>query len=126
MKLAESGIYATAVTQDPGSLDPQGATEHGAFYVLISGTSMSCPVVAAICAQVMEAWYTNNGAEYPAPEQAIRIIEGTAEESLEDSYTPYNVSTGFINAKRPPRWRSRVTCLRIRTWGYRPSTPNVT
>ena len=84
------------------ALDEEGptSTRTGPLYTALSGTSMSCPVTAGIAALVMEAWYTNNGEEYPTPDQVIRIIEGTAEEDVEDTYTPYNVGAGFVNARK--------------------------
>jgi serine protease AprX len=90
-----SGFHGLEATGGPSAV-----AETGPFYAAASGTSMSCPVVAGICAQVIEAWYTNNGEEYPSPEQVIRIIEGTAQSDVEEVYTPYNAGAGFVNAKK--------------------------
>lgn len=94
---------ASAIKGLEAQSDPQGAVETGPLYAAISGTSMSCPCVAGICALVMEAWYTNNGEEYPSPEEVIRIIEGTASENAEAGYTPYNVGAGFVDARAAVR-----------------------
>ncbi|WP_254821297.1 S8 family serine peptidase [Haloglomus halophilum] len=79
-----------------------GATpaDTGVFYSALSGTSMSCPVTAGVTAQVIEAYYRNNGGEYPDPEEVIRLIEGGANPNAEPAYTPYNAGAGLVDAVR--------------------------
>jgi subtilisin family serine protease len=95
--ISTQGVSAIKALSAQGN--PQAALQRP-LYASSSGTSMSCPAVAGISALVMQAWYENNGEEYPSPEQVIRIIEGTAEENAEEVYTPYNVGAGFVNAKK--------------------------
>jgi subtilisin family serine protease len=79
-----------------------GATpaDTGVFYSALSGTSMSCPITSGVVAQVIEAYYRNNGGEYPDPEEVIRLIEGGADPNAEAAYTPYNAGAGLVDAVR--------------------------
>jgi hypothetical protein len=84
--------------------DPQ---ESGVFYSALSGTSMSCPVTSGVVCQVIEAYYRNNGGEYPTPEQVFRLIEGGADPNRSEDYTPYNAGAGMVNALRSARFAEK-------------------
>lgn len=79
-----------------------GATpdQTGVLYSALSGTSMSCPVTSGVVCQVIEAYYRNNGGEYPDPIEVIKCIEGSADPNAEAAYTPYNAGAGLVNAVR--------------------------
>lgn len=87
--------------------DPEGSAQLLAdqaddpFYGHISGTSMAAPVVTGIVTLLVDAHKLENG-EYPTPDELIRFIEGTADH-LNDTYTPANIGTGFVNAEAAVR-----------------------
>jgi serine protease AprX len=66
------------------------------WYGRISGTSMSCPVTAGAATLVIDAYEKNNG-DSPAPIDVLNTLEAEAED-VHDSYTPYNIGTGFVAA----------------------------
>jgi len=66
------------------------------YYAAISGTSMSCPVTAGSATLVIDA-YRQNGHGTPDSIDVLNTLEAEAEDAL-DSYTPWNVGAGFVDA----------------------------
>lgn len=67
------------------------------LYGLLSGTSMSAPVLTGIVALVYDA-YRQNHLEWPDPTEVILTIEATAEQIWE-SHNQYNIGAGFADAR---------------------------
>ncbi|WP_435159024.1 S8 family serine peptidase [Haladaptatus sp. DFWS20] len=91
-------VMSTLAPEDPLQAYAAG-TEHQdteVYYGAISGTSMSCPVTAGIATLVVDAYQQNFG-ESPDPIDVLNTIEMEAED-VHDSYTPWNVGAGFVDA----------------------------
>ncbi|WP_255149123.1 S8 family serine peptidase [Halorarius halobius] len=89
------GVSALKATEATYGASP---ADTGALYAALSGTSMSCPVTSGVTAQVIEAYYRNNGGTYPGPEQVIHIMEKAATANAEADYTPFNAGAGLVDA----------------------------
>lgn len=72
------------------------SSDDSPYYGLLSGTSMSGPVLTGIVALVYDA-YRQNHLEWPDPMDVIATIEATAVQTWADQ-TPYNTGAGFADA----------------------------
>ncbi|WP_227356361.1 S8 family serine peptidase [Haladaptatus salinisoli] len=91
-------VMSTLAPEDPLQAYAAG-TEHQdteEYYGAISGTSMSCPVTAGVATLVVDA-YRQNFDESPDPIDVLNTIETEAED-VHDSYAPWNVGAGFVDA----------------------------
>ncbi|MFB6127318.1 MAG: S8 family serine peptidase [Halolamina sp.] len=87
-----NGVMSTLGPTDP--LDAV-APDAEAYYGPLSGTSMATPVVAGICALVVDAAQANGHDPHPA--EVIGTVEATAQDRY-TAYTPYNAGAGFVDA----------------------------
>ena len=92
------GAPGNAVVSTMNPNDPlQGLNpDADPYYAAISGTSMSCPVVAGIATLVVDA-SRQSGHGTPDSIDVLNTVEATARDARE-GYTPWNVGAGFVDA----------------------------
>lgn len=100
MGLYRNGVAATGelVMSTLEPTDPLQAYDDDTeiWYGRISGTSMSCPVTAGVASLVIDAYQQHNDGAVD-PVDVLNTIEAEAED-VHDSYTPWNVGAGFVDA----------------------------
>jgi serine protease AprX len=94
-------VLSTLAPGDPlqGYAGVVGAPERQdteTFYGVLSGTSMSGPTTAGICALVYDAYFQTTG-EFPDPIDVINTVEATADDGRA-GHNVYNIGTGFVDA----------------------------
>jgi len=88
---------AIVSTMSPTDLLAADSSDDGRlWYATISGTSMACPMIAGIATLAVEAYRENNSGDI-GPMELLNTINAESDE-VYDSYTPYNVGAGFVDA----------------------------
>ena len=90
-------VMSTLSPYDP--LQVAEPDEELAWYGLMSGTSMSCPITSGCATLVIDAYLETEG-ELPAPMDVLHTLEAEADivADAEPAYAPYNMGAGFVNA----------------------------
>ncbi|UPW02219.1 S8 family serine peptidase [Halorussus gelatinilyticus] len=89
-----NAIVSTMSPDD--ALQSQSPDDGRLYYATISGTSMACPMTAGIATLVVDAYRQNNSGDI-GPLELLNAINAESDE-VYDSYTPYNVGSGFVDA----------------------------
>jgi serine protease AprX len=100
--IAANGVLPIGSEPEPETIEygtrvQARSSDDSPYYGLLSGTSMSGPVLAGIAALVYDA-YRQNHLEWPDPMDVIATIEATAVQTWADQ-TPFNAGAGFADAK---------------------------